>query len=132
MELRDFAERVLLSENLELKLTRPPLPLTDSAPGTPLRVELPSRPPNLQFAQRRTAPAMPKGPSLGDPARRALAHHVMANHELQALEVMAMVLLAFPSAPTEFRMGLAHIMQDEQRHTRMHAPALPRTGTQFR
>ncbi len=131
MELRDFAERVLLSENLELKLTRPPLPLTDSAPGTPLRVELPSRPPNLQFAQRRTAPAMPKGPSLGDPARRALAHHVMANHELQALEVMAMVLLAFPSAPTEFRMGLVHIMQDEQRHTRMHAQRCRELGLNF-
>jgi uncharacterized ferritin-like protein (DUF455 family) len=45
----------------------------------------------------------------------------MANHELQALEVMAMVLLAFPDAPPDFRMGMARIMFDEQRHTRMHA-----------
>lgn len=131
MELRAFAEQVLFSETLEAKVQRITEPLTDEAPGAPQRVAVPSRPANLQFAARRTAPAMPKAESLKDPARRAVAHHIMANHELQALEVMAMVLLAFPEAPSVFRLGMAHIMFDEQRHTRMHAQRCQELGLAF-
>lgn len=131
MELRTFAIRVLYSDRLALKLARIDESLTDEAPGDSLRIENPVRPSNLQFAARRTAPAMPKAKSLHDPRKRAVAHHVMANHELQALEVMAMVLLAFPDAPGAFRMGMAHIMQDEQRHTRMHVQRCQELGLDF-
>jgi len=131
MELRTFAERVLLSDSLDLKIKRIDVELTDETPGGSVRAQMPVRPGNLQFAARRTAPAMPKAESLKDPKKRAVAHHVMANHELQALEVMAMVLLAFPDAPAEFRMGMAQIMLDEQRHTRMHAQRSQELGLQF-
>lgn len=131
MELRAFAEQVLLTPDLSRKVARISEPLTDENPGEVLRVATPARPDNLQFAARRTAPAMPKAQSLKDPRKRAIAHHVMANHELQALEVMAMVLLAFPEAPAEFRMGMAHIMFDEQRHTRMHAQRGEELGVKF-
>ena len=131
MELRTFAERVLQSEDLDLKISRIDEVLTDDHPGPALRLQLPARPANLQFAARKTAPAMPKAESLKDLKKRAVAHHVMANHELQALEVMAMVLLAFPEAPGEFRMGMAKIMLDEQRHTRMHAQRSQELGLQF-
>lgn len=131
MELRAFALQVLTSEELTAKLARTPSRLTDRNPGPPFRVERPARPASLQFAPRRTAPAMPKGTALQDPHKRAVAHHVMANHELQALEVMAMVLLAFPDAPPEFRGGLAAIMQDEQRHTRLHAQRCRELGIAF-
>lgn len=130
MELRAFALHILQSDRLDWKLQRPQQ-LSDSEPGTPLRIEHPVRPGNLQFAARRTAPAMPKGQALHDPQKRAVAHHIMANHELQALEVMAMVLLAFPEAPGEFRMGLADIMTDEQRHTRLHATRCSQLGIEF-
>ena len=131
MELRDFAERVLLSEELDRKISRIDELLTDEIPGAAVRVEIPARSANLQFAARKTAPAMPKAESLRDLKKRAVAHHVMANHELQALEVMAMVLLAFPDAPKDFRMGMARIMFDEQRHTRMHAQRSRELGLQF-
>jgi len=130
VELRQFAEQILLSDDLRQKLHRPDA-LTDEAPGPPRRIETPVRPADLQFAPRRTAPAMPKGQAFGDPAKRAIAHHIMANHELQALEVMAMVLLAFPEAPAEFRQGLATIMFDEQRHTRLHANRAEQLGLRF-
>lgn len=130
MELTQFAEQILLSDSLTAKLTRP-RDLTDEHPGPPRRMERPVRPDNLQFAARRTAPAMPKGQAFSDPGKRAVAHHIMANHELQALEVMAMVLLAFPAAPSDFRMGLATIMFDEQRHTRLHANRAAELGTAF-
>lgn len=74
---------------------------------------------------------MPKAASFADPARRGVAHHLMANHELQAAEVMAMMLLAFPEAPTEFRMGLASVLRDEQRHTKMHARRAAELGVPF-
>ncbi len=122
---------MLFSHTLEEKLKRPTSELTDTTPGEPVRVEVPSRPENLQFAPRRTAPPMPKGQAFADPAKRAVAHHIMANHELQALEVMAMVLLAFPDAPAEFRRGLAEVMFDEQRHTRLHASRSAELGVVF-
>lgn len=131
MNLRHFAEQVLLTTDLSQKLARPSSPLVDDRPGTPLRIEVPGRPDNLQFAPRRMAPPMPKPPAFVDENKRAVAHHIMANHELQALEVMAMVLLAFPDAPTEFRMGLATIMFDEQRHTRLHAVRAAELGIAF-
>lgn len=131
MELRAFAEQVLLSNTLDEKLVRPNSSITDSAPGEPVRVETPQRPANLQFAPRRTAPAMPKGRAFDNTKKRAIAHHIMANHELQALEVMAMVLLAFPDAPTEFRTGLADVMFDEQRHTKLHANRAAELGISF-
>jgi uncharacterized ferritin-like protein (DUF455 family) len=55
----------------------------------------------------------------------------MANHELQASEVMAWVLIAFPDAPAPFRHGLAAILQDEQRHTRMHIERASALGLRF-
>ena len=131
MELRTFAEQVLLSDSLSAKVQRPTTALTDRTPGPATRVAMPARPANLPFAKRRTAPRMPKGQAFSDPAKRAIAHHIMANHELQALEVMAMVLLAFPEAPGEFRTGLAEIMFDEQRHTRMHCQRSQELGVTF-
>ncbi|MEM7813038.1 MAG: DUF455 family protein [Planctomycetota bacterium] len=121
MELTAFARRVLLTPDLDAKLAPPDGPFTDGDPGGPVRVDLPARPEDLVIAPRRTAPAMTKGSSLRQVEKRALAHHIMANHELQALEVMAAVLLAFPDAPTAFRLGLAEVMRDEQRHTLVHA-----------
>jgi uncharacterized ferritin-like protein (DUF455 family) len=44
---------------------------------------------------------------------------------------MAWVLLAFPDAPRDFRVGLAAIMQDEQRHTLMHIERAASLGLRF-
>ena len=109
MELREFAERILLSESLDEKLARVASAYggwTDKRPGEAWRPERPARSLDLQFAARRTAPVMPKPGALKDAKKRAIAHHIMANHELQALEVMAWVLVAFPEAPAEFRRGM--------------------------
>lgn len=130
-EIRDFAECVLLSDDLEVKLQRCRIPFVDTNPGAAVRIEMPGRPANLLFAPRRTAPGMPGADALREPQKRAVAHHIMANHELQACEVMAFVLLAFPEAPFAFREGLARIIDDEQRHTRMHAERAAALGQPF-
>ena len=131
MEIRAFAKRVLLSETLEEKLLKIDLPITDHSPGEALEVDEPTRPSNLQFAAPRKAPAMPKPNRFNDDRCLATAHHIMANHELQALEVMAQVLLAYPDAPAEFRLGMVKIMHDEQRHTLLHANRAATLGISF-
>jgi uncharacterized ferritin-like protein (DUF455 family) len=131
MELREFADRILLSPAINDKLTPPGDALTDADPGPAERVTVPARPAELVFCGRRKSPPMPHSHTLADPRRRAAAHHIMANHELQALEVMAFVLRAFPQAPAEFRFGIVRIMADEQRHTRLHLDRLEDLGLAF-
>lgn len=131
MELRAFAERILLSKSIDEKLRQLDPPATDFEPGPAFRPEVPARPEGLKFAGRKQAPLMPLPKSFRHPEKRALAHHIMANHELLALEVMAFTLCAFPGAPTEFRLGMAQVMADEQRHTRMHIERAAVLGLQF-
>jgi uncharacterized ferritin-like protein (DUF455 family) len=131
LELREVAERILLTDSIAAKLTRIGSDLTDESPGPARRIAAPGRPPELRFAPRRTAPAMPRPGAFSDQRKRGVAHHILANHELQALEVMAFVLLAFPDAPREFRRGLIQIMGDEQRHTRLHIERAAELGVPF-
>jgi uncharacterized ferritin-like protein (DUF455 family) len=131
MELREFADRILLSPAIADKLTQLAEPGTDEVPGPACRIQVPARPAGLAFCGRRESPPMPHPDTLRDPQRRAAAHHIMANHELQALEVMAFVLRAFPEAPAEFRQGLVGIMADEQRHTRLHLERMADLGMSF-
>ena len=120
MELRDFAWTVLTTGDLFVKLAPPREELTDEQPGPAFRAEGPGRPPDLRFAKVE----VPSIEGMPDPAQRPRILHALANHELQAAELFAWALLAFPDAPPEFRQGLAHILQDEQRHTRMYIARL--------
>jgi uncharacterized ferritin-like protein (DUF455 family) len=131
MELSAFADQVLLSSNLEEKLRTPRGSFTDESPGPAVRVAEPARSATLRFCGRKQAPQMPRLTLFRDPVKRAVAHHIMANHELQALEVMAFVMRAFPDAPTDFRIGLARVMIDEQRHTRLHVERAGQLGFEF-
>ena len=131
MEIRAFAEQVLLTAELSVKLSPVSEDFTDEQPGDARRFAEPVRSSDLQFAPRRTAPKMPAANALADPQKRGVTHHILANHELQALEVMAWTLLAFPDAPLEFRRGMAAVMTDEQRHTRMHVERAAKLGVRF-
>lgn len=129
METRDFARRIVESPSLLVKLTPPDEPLTDERPGPPLCLRWPVRPKGLEIA--REPVRMPAVQGLGDPEQRLRVLHSLANHELQAAELFAWALLAFPDAPSEFRRGLLKILQDEQRHTRMYIARLEAHGGRF-
>ena len=129
--LHSAAKWVLTQPALSEKLSPWPRTLPDDDPGPPLRITTPARPDNLQFAARKQSPPMPKPQAFQQAEKRALAHHIMANHELQAVEVMAWTLLAFPEAPAEFRRGIAEILQEEQRHTGWHAERAAELGLPF-
>ena len=127
MEIRDFALRVLQSEDLDAKLSPPEAELTDEATGPAFRAEGPARSESLRFAPGARA-KVPSIEGMADPRQRPRILHALANHELQAAELFAWALLAFPEAPAGFRRGLLAILFDEQRHTRMYRARLRDLG----
>jgi uncharacterized ferritin-like protein (DUF455 family) len=66
-----------------------------------------------------------------DPSQRARILHALANHELQAIELFAWALLAYPTAPLAFRRGLVAILADEQRHMSLYIERLAAHGVSF-
>jgi uncharacterized ferritin-like protein (DUF455 family) len=68
---------------------------------------------------------------MADPAQRARILHGFANHELQAVELFAWALLAFPDAPAAFRRGLLRILAEEQTHVALYLDRLRAHDTAF-
>ena len=132
MELREFAERVLLATTLEEKLASPSSRLVDERRGeAALTPTLPGRPEALIFERQEARTALPSLARLGDDEDRGRLLHFFANHELLAAELMALVLLKFPEAPADFRMGVARTLQEEQMHTRLYMKRLQECGVPF-
>lgn len=133
MEIRDFAERVLFAGTLEEKLAGPEGVLTDVSPGPALTKtpDAPGRPEFLRFAGRGETPPPPKGAELETEEGRAILLHLFANHELLAVELMALALLKFPDAPPAFRRGLLRTLREEQEHTRLYMERMKACGLRF-
>jgi len=127
---RAYAHAIVTSDQLAVKLAPPPdnLELEDSGP--PLVLMAPGRPANLAIAHARSVRTPPVA-GMRDPAQRARIVHALANHELQAIELFAWALLAYPSAPLAFRRGLVAILADEQRHCALYIERLAALGGGF-
>lgn len=130
VELRELALRIVTARDLEAKLALPPARWRDERPGPPLRLTRPGRPPQLTIAPAGRV-KVPPLEGMADPAQRGRIVHALANHELQAAELFAWALLAFPEAPRELRRGLLGVLRDEQRHTRMYRARAEALGTPF-
>ena len=130
MELREWAIQILSSDTLEGKLIDPGA-WTDQAPGTPLIWQEPVRPPGMHFSRKTKEEKLPPFQEHHDPYKRALCLHRFAGHELLAVEIMAYTLLAFPEAPSNFRLGLAHTLREEQGHVALYMKQMKRLGVQF-
>ncbi len=126
----DFALGIVESESLATKLTPPPETLSDEPLQPARQPSEPGRPANLQIRPGREV-RVPSIVGFADPEQRVRILHALANHELQAAELFAWALLAFPAAPPNFRRGLLHILTDEQRHTRMYIARLNAAGAAF-
>ncbi|HEU0032341.1 MAG TPA: DUF455 family protein [Kofleriaceae bacterium] len=130
MDARAYAESIVTSVSLEAKLVPPPeaLELVDSGP--PLRLAAPGRAPALAIVPGREARVPPLA-GMRDRDQRGRILHALANHELQAIELFAWALLAYPDAPLAFRRGLVAILADEQRHFRLYEQRLAAHGVAF-
>ena len=132
MELREFAERVLFATSLEEKL-QPPDGVTDEQPGPAIVAPAaPGRPRELNFKPTGSARGeFPGTRHLEQDSERGRLLHFFANHELLATELMALVLLKFPDAPTAFRKGVFETLKDEQEHTRLYMERMRGCGIEF-
>lgn len=127
---RAYARSVVESDRLEDKLAPPPAGLVIEDGEAPLRIAAPGRPARLVIAAGREA-RVPPIAGMRDPAQRARILHALANHELQAIELFAWALLAYPDAPVAFRRGLVAILADEQRHFALYVERLAAHGVAF-
>ncbi len=132
MEIRTFAERVLFSRDLSEKLLVPGR-LTDAQPGPRIEsVPTPHRPQGLAFSShKKSRSAFPKVSQLDDEGARGRVLHFFANHELLALELMALTLLRFPDAPAQFRKRIVATMRDEQKHMSLYLSRMSELGVEF-
>lgn len=133
MEIREFAEQVLFADTLEEKLATAPVGvLTDFDPGrAPVVPSGPGRPAGLHFSQRGERARLPRADELHGDEARAVLLHAFANHELLAVELMALALLKFPEAPAAFRRGLLHTLREEQVHTQLYIDRMAASGLKF-
>ena len=133
MELSVFASKVLFSPSLEDKLSVPTV-LTDGQPllSVTLPTE-PARPYALELGRwkSRTRVSFPTQSELNDPVKVGVLLHFFANHELLALELMALALLKFQNAPSAFRLGIAQTMLDEQKHLAAYIRKMKTVGIEF-
>lgn len=130
VNVRTFAHSIVTTPDLEAKLEPAPPELPDDSPGGPLAPAAPARPPELTIVPGSRA-KVPGVEGWRDPHQRRRILHALANHELQAVELFAWALLAFPEAPPELRRGWLRVLGDEQRHTRMYRARLEASGARF-
>lgn len=132
LEVTEFAELILRSPRIEDKLFTP-TELIDSAPTSSNKPpELPARLPHLRLDDpTRAKPPPPRAGALHQPRDRGHALHYFANHELLAIELMALCLLKFPDAPTPFRTGVIRTLKEEQVHLNKYIQRMIELGVEL-
>jgi uncharacterized ferritin-like protein (DUF455 family) len=114
----------VVADSLDAKLSPPPVPEAWEPAIVPVRrLEAPGRPHELRVVSKSG-----KTRGLAAPSGRARALHTFFHHELQAAELMAWAILAFPETPRDFRAGLVRIALDEIRHMHLYAGQIARLG----
>jgi uncharacterized ferritin-like protein (DUF455 family) len=137
----EFAQRVLFGTSLEDKLVSP---LSVQGVSESIAQQklfafasnsniVPGRPAQLRLDNWETSAKIPF-PTLSqmqDPFMRGRVMHFFANHELLALELMALILLRFPDLPLPFKRSLVQTMKEEQAHLRSYVSQMKRFGVEF-
>ncbi len=135
MNVTEFAEQIVFGKTLEDKLVVPGRLTHDgdvrNRPDVRSLVT-PGRTVGLQMRHDPISTASPPSDDqLENERARGQLLHFLANHELLATELMALVLLKFPEAPHAFRQGVLVTLQEEQEHTRMYIKRMRECGVEF-
>lgn len=146
MKLNEYAQTILYGRSFEEKLISADLienftatelnkngilfstlfsPLFSPLKDAPL---FPGRPPELVKAGKASFPALSR---LHEPQVRGEVLHFFANHELLAIELMALTILKFPAAPPAFLAGIVSTIREEQDHLRLYVSRMNELGVRF-
>lgn len=132
MNVIDYAHKMFFGENIEDKLFEcDEIEFDDTTPRN-FKLDRPGRDASIEFSQDRVK--FPKGNYLFTDEGAAIAIHSFANHELLAIEIMAMCLLKFEHKTAEqrrFKRGLIKTLKDEQKHLKMYINLLKDLGKKF-
>jgi uncharacterized ferritin-like protein (DUF455 family) len=128
--LEAWALAYVTSDRLADKLS-PSIP-PEAVAGPEARANLgpaPARPgrPSELLAARKAAKT-PGKDALREPSKRAQILHTFFHHELQAAELFAWAILAYPDADSGFRRGVARLLLDEARHMRLYRERIQALG----
>lgn len=121
-----WARTYIESDSLEVKRRIGASPSAFARAAAPVRIEKPGRPRELRVTTR--APKSPGPEAIRAPEKRAMLLHSFWHHELQAAELMAWAILAFPDTPASFRRGLLKIARDETRHMALYEERINSLG----
>ena len=134
LEIRYFAKTILYGHELFEEKLIEGKNFTDNTPGYEISApQSPGRHRALSFENwhKEKKISLPRHYDLEEPYNRAILLHFFANHELLALELMALMLLKFPNAPKAFRFALVKTMQEEQSHLKMYLERMKNLGLSF-
>ncbi|MBF0277845.1 MAG: DUF455 family protein [SAR324 cluster bacterium] len=134
MKIQEFAERILLGKTLSEKLLHPGhIEDPGDSYQTTAIPPFPNRPPGLSLENwhRSKRVRFPNAGSLDNEKQRGIVLHFFANHELLALELIALALLRFPEAPKDFRWGLVNILREEQSHMTLYEKRMRSCGVEL-
>src|SRR5262245_26278348 len=125
--VEDWCWTLVTTCDLEGKLSPLPSPERWEDPPRARRLPFPGRPPVLRSIAR--APRTPRPGALASARARAHLVHTFLHHELQAAELFAWAVLAFPATPRAFRAGLLHLCREELAHLALYREHLERLGS---
>lgn len=129
MKLNEFAQQLIFSKNLEDKLYYPSQIDLESK-VTPLKEKFdPGRSDKIAFSKERAKFPSLKGIEKTD--KRAQILHYFANHELLAIEIMALILLKFPQMPDGLKKSLLQSIKEEQQHFGFYCKRMKDWGVEF-
>lgn len=135
MEITELAQIVLFGHTLADKLVKMEEPaslLTDLNGVKPIQVpKYPNRPLEISLHINKKKARFPNLKQIQKDSTRGEVLHFFANHELLAMELMALLLLRFPEAPKEFRLGVARTLREEQSHMSLYLSRMKELGVSF-
>ncbi|MCB0278689.1 MAG: DUF455 family protein [Calditrichaeota bacterium] len=115
---RDFARQLLFSDTITDKLIFPD-DLNDIDLSETESPKFPARPQQMSIT-RHNSNRFPSVHQLDKDSNAAIVMHYFANHELLAIELMALVLLKFPKADPKFRRDIVRTIREEQQHMSLY------------